>query len=650
MGTYKEAFVELIEGYKKRGLLEYKFFDFDTKSYRDNAQSRICHVQITNEGVYNKDAVLMVFTIGENVGRTVIQSEGANTNNPSSTYPQKKEAIQQAYKNKWKYLAIAICSKDYSLNRTIKDYVVSIESTDYAKATICVLDDCIEFLEENNNPDFYRCTQVVGKTTYTLSFIKKDKFLDYIRVYDNHFEVEKYANENLNLTSPEKQKERFKNWMSSQKQEDGKQYSETTINSYAQQMSLGYNKFKPYSDYKSIFEIQNEREFYEYWDYLSNAPGFDDYNAKGNRSCSSGMKKYGQFLLESNHDRSELIYYTSIEKSESRNLIFFGAPGTGKSFVLDEKREALIGKNNDDDFERVTFHPDYSYAHFVGTYKPVPYTNEENKKDVTYEYVPGPFMRVLVKALRNGRTDNVKPFLLIIEEINRANVAAVFGDVFQLLDRDDSNVSMYPVQASEDIKKYLAKELGGKPEDYSKIRIPNNMFIWATMNSADQGVFPMDTAFKRRWDFKYLGIDDNDQKIRGKYVKLGKGNNEKDIEWNSLRKAINKYLKDKRINEDKQLGPYFLSKSIVVPSEGDIIDSKEFIDSFKNKVIMYLFEDAAKQKPEIFNGCGSGIHSYSEICSKFDEIGMYIFHSDIVDKITIRKDENNSAVPGESES
>ena len=115
----------------------------------------------------------------------------------------------------------------------------------------------------------------------------------------------------------------------------------------------------------------------------------------------------------------------------------------------------------------------------------------------------------------SGRTENVKPYLLIIEEINRANVAAVFGDIFQLLDMDEKGVSEYPIQASEDMKEYLATELGGLPDDFEQIRIPDNMFIWATMNSADQGVFPMDTAFKRRWDFTYLGIDDSEEELIG---------------------------------------------------------------------------------------------------------------------------------------
>ena len=160
-------------------------------------------------------------------------------------------------------------------------------------------------------------------------------------------------------------------------------------------------------------------------------------------------------------------------------------------------------------------------------------------------------MRIYVKALKNSRTDVPKPFLLIIEEINRANVAAVFGDVFQLLDRGDDEVSEYPIQASEDIKKYLAQpeNLGGSPDDYSEIRIPDNMFIWATMNSADQGVFPMDTAFKRRWDFTYLGIDDSEAGIVGKKVELGEGEYRRVVEWNVLRKAINSELLTYKVNE-----------------------------------------------------------------------------------------------------
>lgn len=421
--------------------------------------------------------------------------------------------------------------------------------------------------------------------------------------------------------------------------------------------------------------------------------------------------------VEESEQVEQLVFCTGVRSLFPRNRILFGAPGTGKSYTINQERKKLIGEENETDYERVTFHPDYSYANFMGTYKPVMvegqadaladpdtkyvlsiltdksrtaqekydllydrfkdkgltrlpvllglYTDEsfktrkqdgsdaagdnsveknhgrairkyvnlitgkEKSSDIAYEYVPGPFMRVYVNALKSARTANPKPFLLIIEEINRANVAAVFGDVFQLLDRGDDEVSEYPIQASEDIKAYLAKELGGTPEDYAKIRIPDNMFIWATMNSADQGVFPMDTAFKRRWDFTYLGIDDSDEKIRGKYVYLADDKSQK-VEWNKLRKAINHFLAKEKINEDKQLGPYFISRSIVVPTDGDEIDRDHFIRVFKNKVIMYLFEDAAKQKrAKLFEGCFQDSTRYSEICREFDAKGIGIFNHEI---------------------
>ena len=332
-----------------------------------------------------------------------------------------------------------------------------------------------------------------------------------------------------------------------------------------------------------------------------------------------------------NVDSSPLTYQTGFTSRFSRNRIVFGAPGTGKSYGVNSDRKELLGEDNDENYERVTFHPDYSYANFVGTYKPVPFVDSDGKDAITYEYVPGPFMRTLVKALKSACEGENQPYLLIIEEINRANVAAVFGDVFQLLDRAKNGVSEYPIQTSEDIKKYLAKTdvLGGNKESYSQIRIPDNMYIWATMNSADQGVFPMDTAFKRRWDFTYIGIDDNDEAIEGKTVVLGKSVKQK-VEWNKLRKAINNFLADQKINEDKQLGPYFLSKDIVIPEVGDEIDAEKFIAAFKNKVIMYLFEDAAKQKQaSLFEGCFSNSRRYSEICKEFDDKGIGIFCSDI---------------------
>ena len=319
----------------------------------------------------------------------------------------------------------------------------------------------------------------------------------------------------------------------------------------------------------------------------------------------------------------EIRFNTGFFSQQPRNRILFGAPGTGKSFTLNQEKDELL--KNGGIYERVTFHPDYSYANFVGTYKPVPCKDSDGKDAITYSYVPGPFMRIYVKALQNSRTDTPCPFLLVIEEINRANVAAVFGDVFQLLDRDASEVSEYPIQASEDIKKYLADELGGNPDEYSEIKIPDNMFIWATMNSADQGVYPMDTAFKRRWDFTYLGIDDSEAGIVGKKVIVGQGEYRRIVEWNTLRKAINDELLTYRVNEDKLMGPYFISKK-ALPT-GDMFDPDAFARVFKNKIIMYLFDDAARQKrTSLFGGCDEKAkNQYSKICREFDTKGVYIF-------------------------
>ena len=150
------------------------------------------------------------------------------------------------------------------------------------------------------------------------------------------------------------------------------------------------------------------------------------------------------------------------------------------------------------------------------------------------------------------------------------------------------------------------------------------------MNSADQGVFPMDTAFKRRWDFTYLGIDDSEKDLIGKTVVLGTGNTKHKVEWNKLRKAINNFLAKEKINEDKQLGPYFIARNIVVPEESTEIDNERFTHTFKSKVIMYLFEDAAKQKrPKLFEGCFENSSRYSEICREFEKRGIGIFHHDI---------------------
>lgn len=397
---------------------------------------------------------------------------------------------------------------------------------------------------------------------------------------------------------------------------------------------------------KDIFHITDVAEYRTAAEKIRESEEYINYkkdwklkHPKSGLSLDQGITNYEKFLISLTGNKIN-YFYTGYESEFPRNRIFFGAPGTGKSFLMDKDRKALTGEDNSTDYERVTFHPDYSYANFVGTYKPVPCKDENGNDSITYEYVPGPFIRVLIKALKSAGRNEKKPFLLLVEEINRANTAAVFGDVFQLLDRNKDYVSEYPIHASEDIKNYLAKPevLGGNPEDYEQLRIPDNMFIWATMNSADQGVFSMDTAFKRRWDFKYIGIDDNDSELAGKKVVLGQASFRHRVEWNELRKQMNHFMADNGINEDKQLGPYFINKTIAVPESGTKIDSVKFCEAFKNKVIMYLFEDAVRQKrAALFEGVTGDKTRYSSICREFDERGVFIFHQNITDKLYIEK-------------
>lgn len=274
------------------------------------------------------------------------------------------------------------------------------------------------------------------------------------------------------------------------------------------------------------------------------------------------------------------------------NRIIFGAPGTGKSYRINDEKEAF-GEN----YERVTFNPTYSYAQFFGTYKPVTDENE----DIKYKFVPGPFLRVLIKALKGK--DNQ---LLIVEEINRANVAAVFGDIFQLLDRNKDGVSEYSINTTEDVKRFLINECDFLEKEAEKLRIPSNMYIWATMNSADQGVQPMDAAFKRRWSFEYIGINEGANKISELTIKL---NPYKEIKWDYLRRSINQKLLKLGVNEDKLIGPYFLSEKELRSNNIDSI--------FKSKVLMYLYEDVLKHKKgKMFN---DGILTFSDIVYKYNK-------------------------------
>ncbi|WP_394899552.1 AAA family ATPase [Clostridium paraputrificum] len=328
-----------------------------------------------------------------------------------------------------------------------------------------------------------------------------------------------------------------------------------------------------------------------------------------------------KMLINDNNvcSKSEVI---KIDKPYNR--IVFGAPGTGKSYKINSDIDQY---NLNEVFKRVTFHPSYTYSQFIGAYKPVSKIVIENgsqKEVITYEFVPGVFLNVLIQALKDEQKGI--PHLLVIEEINRANPAGVFGDVFQLLDRNSDGKSTYTINMPTEMKKYVNRELGIDSNNYiDELYIPNNMYIWATMNSADQGVYPMDSAFKRRWSFEYIGIDKNEEELKGKeyeFIRLKDNNNTYSLyKWNSVRKAINKKLKlDGKINEDKLLGPFFLSKTELLKWKEN---QEEFDDIFKSKVLMYLYEDILKYKKIDF--FVEGVQTLSDIMNAYDNGRVFNF-------------------------
>ena len=336
----------------------------------------------------------------------------------------------------------------------------------------------------------------------------------------------------------------------------------------------------------------------------------------------NSLNKVGAFDLPRPKNKNTGVSAASIDNELSRNLIVFGAPGTGKSNHLKKESEREI--DNEDGIKkaffekcnRVTFYPTYSYAQFVGSYKPVmkdvdkdgfaPKNGEPTRKAIAYEFVPGPFLRILKDALRNENED--KNYLLIIEEINRANAAAVFGDVFQLLDRKDG-ASEYSITPSCEIVEYLMRKDedgdGIKEDKARELKIPSNMYIWATMNSADQGVFPLDTAFKRRWDFEYMSLDKNTSNDNCD-VLVGR---ECTCKWGKLRKVINDILKRNHVNEDK-----LLSSSFVRSDKNTVIS----LGQFTMKVLMYLWEDAARMYRK--NVFADGLGALSDLMDAWEKL------------------------------
>lgn len=293
---------------------------------------------------------------------------------------------------------------------------------------------------------------------------------------------------------------------------------------------------------------------------------------------------------------------------EPLQQIFYGAPGTGKSHTI----EQMCSKY---DNYRTTLHPDTDYASFVGSYKPITiktdvrdmaghivYENGKAVKEsrIVYRYVMQAFLKAYVAAWREQQNDDPKPVFLIVEEINRGNCAQILGDIFQLLDRNASGFSDYPIVADEDLAQELKEILGefsiakhdainalysggkdvvGMVKNGECLLLPNNMYIWATMNTSDQSLFPIDSAFKRRWDWNYIKIKDAGENFK---IIFSNGNT---YDWWNFVSAINERIEGGEIQqEDKKLG-YFFAKA-----KGKVITPQVLL----SKVLFYLYNDVFK--------------------------------------------------------
>lgn len=269
------------------------------------------------------------------------------------------------------------------------------------------------------------------------------------------------------------------------------------------------------------------------------------------------------------------------------NIIFYGAPGTGKTHTVDSM---VNGKR----CVRTVFHPDMQNSDFVGALKPV---MQEDR--VTYSFSPGPFALALRKALEQPDLENY----LVIEELNRAPAAAVFGDLFLLLDRDENGAGKYDVDfPTPEFKAWLSTSLG---REFERVSLPSNLWLLATMNSADQGVYPIDTAFRRRWRQEYVPIDYSDAPNGTLDIVLG-DRSIKSLPWHVFAKTMNDHLTEQLdIAEDRLLGPWFVT-------EEDLARSS----LIPGKVLIYLWDDLLRHHGREIVFDVSAVKTFGEVSAR----------------------------------
>lgn len=335
------------------------------------------------------------------------------------------------------------------------------------------------------------------------------------------------------------------------------------------------------------------------------------------------------------------------------NLLVHGAPGTGKSHFLDSAAKDLVAADQAK-YRRVTFYEDYSYGQFVGEYMPVPqedcaetvaldYAGKPvsgtiSGEHITYRFSPGPLAEFLADCYAAKLNKSSMKYILIIEELNRANAASVFGDIFQLLDRKQGT-SIYKITTKSEFARYLHSAVSQKltdktielPEDaFNEIKLPDNLYIWTTLNSADQGVFPLDSAFKRRWSCIYRDVAEVDSKAAFRphicLSVLDSSTNSyiaSTFDWNTFRDSINTEILKEGFAEDRCIGYWFFSEDEMTDIEKYTKASVEIrngtgtyeLSTMQNplvdKLFAYLLQDVFRNTPASF--FKENIHTLSQL-------------------------------------
>lgn len=468
---------------------------------------------------------------------------------------------------------------------------------------------------------------------------------------------------------------KFRAWMAKQVTVNGTPCTASMIsnNCSALKKVCSLMEIAKYPDLESIFEIVDMDVFVEVKNIIQSHPDYEEVNkACNNRFLSTSLKWYEKFLNEMLQDISseesgeqsekEEIDLEAIRLSSGENVLLYGVPGSGKSWTIEHeycKPGSIV--------ERLVFHPDYTYSDFIGQILPA--VAEDGQ--VSYKFTPGPFTNILREAYNNPG----KEYILIIEEINRGNAPAIFGEVFQLLDRKveirDIDDDGYPIGTSEYgiTNMNIAEEMYGKDRKTEKVRIPSNLSIIGTMNTSDQNVFTLDTAFQRRWDMRLIENDfaNVDPTLADAEIL------DTTVTWRNFCVEINKIVVGNSARmtsaEDKRLGAYFVhlrdlkfndamgdlkvydvlrkkeSKGTLTDDEKTQIaiirDAIRQNRKFPEKVIKYLWDDAFKFNREV-------IFEVTEYQSLEQVIRAFMYAQGL-DRFKVFKDNVKDAFTGEDE-